>query len=106
YHKRDERAGRVDLIACVVLLVEPLMRNLVIGIQPPAAPQREEPLLVEGAFECAAKIEEIVVAPQRREQDERGGGLEPRAGFAVPGEAIGEASLDDIDAVDEAALDR
>ena len=66
--------------------------------------QREEPLLVQGAFEGAAQIEEIVVAPHRREQDERGGVFQQRAGLAIPRETIGQPALHNVDAIDEAVL--
>src|SRR3989442_11421998 len=73
------------------------------GVQVPASPQRREPGHLRPALEDPAQAEEIVVAPQRQQYDERGDLLYPRAGLSVPCKPIGDTCLHEVDAVDEAA---
>src|SRR6266404_4014745 len=87
----------------VIRRIEHLMVVLPVRGDAPPAAQREEPLLVDAALERAAKIEEIAVAPRGKDQDERRRVLEHRARLAVPGKAIGEAALHDVDTIHESA---
>src|SRR6266704_1161672 len=80
------------LVALVVGGIKALMVIAPDRGQHPATSQREEPLLVDGAFQRAAQVEEVPIAPRWLDEYERGGVFQQCAGLAVPGEAVREAT--------------
>ena len=106
HRERDGVRGAVHAVAGVGVAGEPLRPVGDDGVQIPPAAQRRGPRHLRPALEDAPQPEEVVVAPERQQDDERGDLLHERSGPAVPREPVGEPRLHEVDPIDEAAPGR
>src|SRR5438445_13873115 len=81
------------LIAGKVGWIKHLMIVGKVRRQIPATAEREDPILVDAAFERAPELEEVAVAPGRLDENEGRGGFKQCAGLPVPSETNRETAM-------------